>query len=71
MYSIVNVENLKLYEPPMIVDQDVEVQVPFVDDFSPEYLNEIEEDVILDKKVISLRRGDKEFIRGDERNASN
>ena len=23
MYSIVNVENLKLYEPPMIVDQDV------------------------------------------------
>ena len=41
MYSIVNVENLKFYEPPMILDQEEDVQVPFVDDFSPEYLNEL------------------------------
>ena len=52
MYSIVNVENLKLYEPPMIVDQDVQVQVPYVDEFSPEYLNELQEDAILDNKGI-------------------
>ena len=41
MYSIVNVENLKLYEIPMIMDQDVQVQVPYIDDFSHQYLNEI------------------------------
>ena len=62
MYSIVNVENLKLYEPPMIVDQDVQVKVPSVDDFAPKYLNELQEDVILDKKVRSSRRGDMESL---------
>ena len=62
MYSVVNVENLKLYEPPMIIDQDVQVQVPSVDEFAPEYLNELQEDVILDKKVRSSRRGDMEFL---------
>ena len=41
IYSVVNVENLKLYEPPMIVDEDENVQVPSVDDFAPEYLNEL------------------------------
>jgi hypothetical protein len=62
MYSVVNVENLKLYEPPMIIDQDIQVQVPSVDEFAPEYLNELQEDVILDKKVRSSRRGDMEFL---------
>ena len=50
-YFIVNVEKLKLYEPHMIVDQHVQVQVPYVDEFAPKYLNELQEDVILDKKV--------------------
>ena len=53
MYSVVNVEKFKLYEPPMIADQDVQVQAPFVDEFSLEYLNELKEYVILDKKVRS------------------
>ena len=35
MYSIFNVEKLKLYEPPMIMDQDVQVQVPSINEFSP------------------------------------
>jgi hypothetical protein len=35
----------------MIIDQDVQVQVPSVDEFAPEYLNELQEYVILDKKV--------------------
>ena len=39
--SIFNVENLKLYEPPMIVDQDVQIQVPSMDEFAIEYLNEL------------------------------
>ena len=56
MYSVVNVENLKLYESPMIVDQDVHVQGPSMDKFTPQYLNELQEDVILDKKVKSSRR---------------
>ena len=41
MYSIVNVENLKLYETPIIVDQDVQVQVPYVDEYAHVYLNEL------------------------------
>ena len=53
MYSVVNVENLKLYEPPMIVGQDVQVQAPYVDEFATKYLNELHEDVILDKKARS------------------
>jgi hypothetical protein len=41
MYSMVNVENLKLYEPLMIMDEDENIQVPIVDDFSPKYLDEL------------------------------
>ena len=41
MYSVVNVENLKLYEPPMIMDEVEDVQVPTVDDFAPQYLDEL------------------------------
>ena len=63
IYFVVNVENLKLYEPPMIVDQDVQVQVPFIDDFSLEYLNEVQDDVMLDKKVKYSQRGDVEYLR--------
>ena len=63
MYYVVNVENLKLYEPLMIVDQYVQVQAPFVDEFAPEYLNELQEDAILDKKVKTSQRGDMEFLR--------
>ena len=54
IYSVVNVENLKLYEPPMIVDEDENVQVPSVDDFDPKYLNELQQDAILDRKIQSL-----------------
>ena len=38
MYAVVNVENLKLYEPPLIDDQGKHVQISSIDDFSPEYL---------------------------------
>ena len=41
MYFVVNVENLKLYEPPMIMDQEEDVHVPSVDDFALEYLDEL------------------------------
>lgn len=51
MYYVVDVENLKLYEPPIIMDRGENVQVPFVEDFSPKYFDELREYVILDKKV--------------------
>ena len=34
MYSVVNVENLRLYEPPLIDDQGSDVQLPSIEDFS-------------------------------------
>jgi hypothetical protein len=41
IYSMVNIENLKLFEPTMIMDQDEEVSIPSVDEFAPEYLDEL------------------------------
>jgi hypothetical protein len=41
MYSVVNVENLKFCEPPMIMDEDESIQVPTVDNFSPKNLDEL------------------------------
>ena len=38
VYSIINVENLKLYEPPMIMDEEINIQIPSVDDLAPEYM---------------------------------
>ena len=40
MYYVVNVDNWKLYEPLMIMDQEENVHVPSVGGFSPEYLDE-------------------------------
>ena len=59
MYLVFNVETLKLYELLMIL---VHVQSPFGDDFAFEYLNEIQEYVILDKKVKSSLRGYMYFL---------
>ena len=35
MYSVVNVENLHLYEPPLIDDQGSDVQLPSIEYFLP------------------------------------
>ena len=51
MYSIVNVENLKIYEPPIIFDKDQIIQALIVDDFVPKYLDELQEYVTLDKRI--------------------
>ena len=44
MYAVVNVENLKLYEPPLIDVQGEHVQIPSIYDFYPEYLTELHEE---------------------------
>jgi len=62
IYSVVNVDNLKLYEPPMIMDQRESVLVPLVDKFSPEYLKELKEDVILDRMKRTSHRRDVEYL---------
>jgi len=41
IYFAVNVENLILYELPMIIDQEENVQIPSMEEFSLEYLNEL------------------------------
>jgi hypothetical protein len=51
MHVVVNVDNLRLYEPPLIDDQGENVQIPSTDDFSPEYLSELHEDTILDRRM--------------------
>ena len=63
MYSVVNVENLKLYEPPLMMDTDEVGTVPTVDDFSPKYLDELHEDIILNRRTKTSRRGDVEYLR--------
>ena len=62
IYSIVNIECLKLFEPPMIMDQDEEVSIPSVDEFAPEYLDELQEDIILDRRTRNSRRGDVDYL---------
>jgi len=62
IYSVVNVENLKLYEPPMIMDEDTNIQIPSVDDMAHEYMKELQDDVILDRNIRNSRRGNVEYL---------
>jgi hypothetical protein len=59
----VNIKNLELFEPPMIMDQDEEVSIPLVDEFSPNYLDELQEYIIPDRRTRTSHRGDVDYIR--------
>ena len=61
-YSVVNVKNLNLFYPPMIMDQGEEISIPSVDEFSPEYLDELEEDINLDRRTRNSSRGDVDYL---------
>jgi len=63
MYSVVNVENLRLYEPHLIDDSENHVQLPSIVYFSPEFLDELKEDAILDRRTRTSRRGDVDYLR--------
>ena len=63
IYSVVNLENLKLYEPPKIMDERENVSFPSIDEFAPEYMDELKEDVILDRRTRTSRRGDVDYLR--------
>jgi len=63
IYLVINVENLRLYEPSLIEDPEEQSQFPSIDDLLPEYLNELQESIVLDRKVRTTRRGDVEYLR--------
>lgn len=62
IYSIVNFEILIFYEPPMIMDQEESIQVPSIEYFSPEYMYDMQEDIILDRKTRTSHKGDVEYL---------
>ena len=63
IYSVVNADCLRLFEPLMIEDPEEKSQLPSIDDLLPEYLNELQEDTVLDRKVRMTRSGQVEYLR--------
>ena len=63
IYSVVSADCLRLFEPSLIEDPEEQSQLPYIDDLLPEYLNELQEDTVLDRKVRTMRRGDVEYLR--------
>ena len=59
---VVNVENLRLYEPPLIEYQRGNVQIPSIEYFSLEYLEELQQDTILDRRTRTSKRGNVEYL---------
>ena len=56
IYPIANVENLRLFEPPLIYDQGEHVQLPSIDDFSLEYLDEDRKSTRLNSSHLTASR---------------
>ncbi|KAM1507548.1 hypothetical protein TB2_016615 [Malus domestica] len=64
MYSIINAENLKLFEPSLLDDDlDEDSRLPSVDDLRMEEEDHLEEDIILEQRVRETRRGKYENFR--------
>ena len=61
--SVVNVENLRLFEPCLIDDQGEHAQLPSIHDFLPEYLDELQQDLILNRRTKNSKRGNVEYLR--------
>jgi hypothetical protein len=56
IYLVVNVDNLKLYEPSML-DQEEEQVLPSTKDLAPDALSELEKDIFFHRKFITTRYG--------------
>ena len=63
IYLVVNADCLRLFEPSLIEDPEEQSKLLSIDDLLPEYLNELQEDVVLDRKVRTTHRGDIEYLR--------
>lgn len=62
IYDVVNVENLRLYEPPLIEYQGENVKIPSIEDFSPKYLDEVKQDTILYIRTRYSKRGNVDYL---------
>ena len=62
IFVVGNVENLSLYVPPLIEYQEENVQIPSIEYYSLEYLDELQQDTILDRRTRSLKRGNVEYL---------
>ena len=62
IYSVVNAYGLRLFEPSLIEDPEEQSQLPPIDDLLLEYLNEWQEDIVLDRKVRTTRKGNVEYV---------
>jgi len=51
IYDVVNVENLRSYEPPLIKYQGENIEIPYIEEFSPEFLDVLQQDTILDRRT--------------------
>jgi len=62
-YSVINVECLKLFEPSMIIEDEVEsgIILSSIEDLVPRIIDELKEELILQKKVRHTQRGKKKF----------
>lgn len=60
---VVNVENLWLYEPPLIEYQGENDQIASIGYFSLEYLDEIQQDTILDRRKRSSKQVSVDYLR--------
>ena len=47
----------------MIMDERENASLPSVDEFASKYMDELKEDVILDRRTRTSRRGDVEYLR--------
>jgi hypothetical protein len=63
IYLVVNVENLKRFYHPIIMDRDEEVSIPSVDEFSTEYLDDLNKDIIMDIRTMNSCIGDVDYLR--------
>ena len=62
IYSIVNAKNLRFFEPPLIGDQGEHVHLPSIDDFLPKYLDELQQDLLLERRTRTSKRGNIEYL---------
>ena len=60
IYSVVNMDNLKLYKPSML-DQEEEQGLPFAEDLALDAQVELTEDTILQKRSKTTRQGQQDL----------
>jgi len=63
IYSVINAYFLRFFEPSMIEDPEEKSQLPSLNDMLHEYLNELQEDTLIDKKVRMTCKGYVEYLR--------